>query len=58
MTAVDAERLAESIEAMLRDKGAFRETLPMHIDEPKFRWIVRRDIQRVIEDHVAKKGEQ
>ena len=44
--------LAEEIEAMLHDKGAFREVLPMHLDQPKFRWIVRHDIERVITDHM------
>ena len=44
--------LAEKIEAMLHDKGAFREVLPMHLDQPKFRWIVRHDIERVIADHM------
>jgi hypothetical protein len=50
---VSVGSLAEAIEAMLHDKGAFRETLPMHLDQPKFRWIVRRDIERVIEAHIA-----
>jgi hypothetical protein len=56
MGAMNAEQLAESIEEMLHEKGAFRDVLPMHIDRPKFRWIVRHDIQKVIEEHVAKEG--
>jgi hypothetical protein len=44
--------LAEKIEGMLHDKGAFREVLPMHLDQHKFRWMVRHDIERVITDHM------
>lgn len=49
--------LAEKIEAMLHEKGAFREVLPVHLDQPKFRWMVRHDIKRVIEQHLqAREG--
>ena len=44
--------LAEKIEGMLHDKKAFREVLPMHLDQHKFRWMVRHDIERVITDHM------
>ena len=49
------EELADKIEEMLHTKGAFREVLPLFLDQEKFRFIVRRDIARVIEEYTTPK---
>jgi len=49
MVEFESEHLADRIEGMLHDKGAFRDVLPMHLGQTKFRWIVRWDIKREIE---------
>jgi len=50
-TSLSKALLADGIERMLYDKGAFVEMPPFHMDRPKFRWMVRHDIERFLDDN-------